>query len=246
SYHEGETAAHYKAKIGIYQELQALGLAASIEKRLLDPQGKLLCIADVYFQTPEGQRVAIEVQRSLISTEKLKQRFENYRSLGIYVLWVGLAQDLRHEFRQGIHHLKLNKMQQCMADNFDSKLYVWSQKHCGLVVAKVQSVEGFRTFKKPRYLVRYQGNDSYSDYFYAPVQVHDLVCSNRLEDGRAIERLLYQVEYRGLVDQYMKSLFLGGSGKPAKSFGNEIHVKAGCGIHSIKELFLGDMNDNPF
>jgi len=237
SYHEGETAAHYQAKVGIYQELQSLGYVAHIEKRFVDQQGKLLCIADVYFQTPEGHGVAIEVQRSLISTEKLKKRFDNYRSLGIYVLWVGLARDLKHQVRGGVHHLKVNRMQQCMAENFDNKLYVWSPEHCGLVVAKLQSIEGYSTIKKPRYLVRYQGNDSYSEYFYGPVKLEELVCSSRDDDGRAIERLLYQVDYKGLVDQYMKDLLLGGAGQPAKSFGNGIHVKQGFGIYSIKELF---------
>lgn len=231
----GETEAHYNAKIQIYEELKLMGLIPHIEKKF-NTDG-VYCIADVYFETPEGNKVAIEVQRSVIATEKLKARFDNYKTLGVHVLWVGLAQDLHHQFRSGIHHLKVNKMQQCMAENFDGKLYLWSAAHRGLVVVKLQSVEGFSTFKKPRYLVRHEGNDSYSDYFYAPVKLQELVCSARDEEGRAIERLLYQVEYLGLVDLYMKQLLLDGEGKPAKSFGDGVQVKAGFGIHSIKELF---------
>ncbi len=224
----GETEAHYNAKIQIYEELKAMGLVPHVEKKF-NTNG-VYCIADVYFEKPDGSKVAIEVQRSLISTEKLNQRFENYRSLGIHVLWLGLAQDLKHQWRLGIHHLKLTKMQQCMADNCDGKLYLWSAAHRGLVILKAQPVEGYSTFKKPRYLVRYKGNDSYSDCFYAPVRLDELVCSSG-------EASVYQVEYLGLVDLYMKQLLLDGEGKPAKSFGDGVQVKAGYGIYSIKELF---------
>jgi hypothetical protein len=78
----GESEQHYNCKLSIFRSLQSLGVQCEVEKKVGGT------IADVYFLDANGNKCAIEVQRSNISTRDLERRTLEYYSNNVYVLWV--------------------------------------------------------------------------------------------------------------------------------------------------------------
>lgn len=85
----GETPAHRACKEAICDSLMASGEADSVE--LERPIGTTN-IADV-FAVIRGFPVAIEVQRSTLSVNTIRQRTMDYHRHGVFVLWLGLLTD---------------------------------------------------------------------------------------------------------------------------------------------------------
>tara|TARA_Y100000310_G_scaffold300838_1_gene336825 strand:- start:1412 stop:2161 length:750 start_codon:yes stop_codon:yes gene_type:complete len=85
-YSNGETELHRKAKRDIYEALSSYRHVelVEVERRLRHVR------ADIYLES-QGRRFAIEVQRSVLTTDDAEQRTEEYRSLGIHVLWLALV-----------------------------------------------------------------------------------------------------------------------------------------------------------
>ena len=83
AYGMGETAAHYEAKLGIYEALRQNPNVknADLEKQL---NGQ---IADVYAEI-NGIPVAIEIQRSQITVEAISSRTAAYHAQRIAVIWL--------------------------------------------------------------------------------------------------------------------------------------------------------------
>jgi competence protein CoiA len=82
---KGETELHHRAKLEMYDALRADPLASEVELEK-DLGGS---IADVYARI-SGVRVAIEIQRSVLSVNDIISRTRKYHLLGIAVLWMGL------------------------------------------------------------------------------------------------------------------------------------------------------------
>lgn len=81
----GETEAHRDCKVQIYNALLGTEAAESVELERRIGQN----IADV-FAIINGFSVAIEVQRSILSVQSIRQRTLQYHQAGVFVLWLGL------------------------------------------------------------------------------------------------------------------------------------------------------------
>jgi competence protein CoiA len=82
---KGETEAHHRAKLAIYDALRAEPHVADVELEK-DLGGS---VADVYARV-SGLPVAIEIQRSSLTVNEIVVRTERYHRVGIAVIWVGL------------------------------------------------------------------------------------------------------------------------------------------------------------
>ena len=83
---KGETIAHLRTKLDIYQYLQKYNhqlRTLEIEKWICDRTLR----SDVYIETDKNT-IAIEVQMTPISVDNISERTEKYHRNGIYVLWV--------------------------------------------------------------------------------------------------------------------------------------------------------------
>lgn len=83
---EGESVQHMAAKLAIYDALRIEPNVTGLE--LEKDFG--ISIADV-FAFISNVPVALEIQRSILSVNEITQRTENYRKLGVAVLWVALS-----------------------------------------------------------------------------------------------------------------------------------------------------------
>lgn len=87
----GESAEHMRAKLAIYDALKVEPNVLELElEKTLDSS-----VADVFARI-NGVAVAIEIQRSALSTFEISRRTENYRRLGIAVLWIALHKPELH------------------------------------------------------------------------------------------------------------------------------------------------------
>lgn len=86
SYGQGETLAHQQAKISIFDALQNNGNVKNLELEKVTGFGS---IADVYAEI-NGQKVAIEIQRSILSTNEIAERTKRYQQNNVAVLWIVL------------------------------------------------------------------------------------------------------------------------------------------------------------
>jgi len=82
---EGESAQHMAAKLAIYDALRTEPNVTGLE---LEKDFRI-SVADV-FAFISNVPVALEIQRSSLSVNEITQRTENYRQLGIAVLWIAL------------------------------------------------------------------------------------------------------------------------------------------------------------
>jgi competence protein CoiA len=82
----GETEAHHRAKLAIYDALKKEPHVTDVElEKNLGGS-----IADVYARIA-GVQVAVEIQRSALTVNEIVSRSEKYHRLHIAVLWIGLA-----------------------------------------------------------------------------------------------------------------------------------------------------------
>jgi competence protein CoiA len=88
SWGRGETQEHYQAKLAIFDGLKSRSRVRDVELE----KNFGTSIADVY-AVINGTPVAVEIQRSNLSVSDITARTENYRRLGVYVLWVSLPKD---------------------------------------------------------------------------------------------------------------------------------------------------------
>lgn len=90
----GESEQHRIIKTEIFNALRDHGKAAvELEKRL-GP-----AITDIYFETKSGQKIAVEVQISKLTMDKIIARTMTYHQLGVYVLWLVPWKDELNERR---------------------------------------------------------------------------------------------------------------------------------------------------
>ncbi len=85
---KGESEAHYRAKLAIYDTLRARDTVRDVE--LEKDFG--VSVADV-FAVIGDKPVAIEIQRSNLTVREINVRTRNYFKLGVAVLWLGLPSD---------------------------------------------------------------------------------------------------------------------------------------------------------
>lgn len=82
SYGEGETEEHLLGKLQIHQWLAQKGITARVEYYL----SKISQRPDIMFQW-RGQQVVIEFQCSPLSVQRIRERNQGYRFLGIHPYW---------------------------------------------------------------------------------------------------------------------------------------------------------------
>lgn len=82
-YGSGESELHRRCKEEIYTSLQFIPwLNCELEK----PIGVVR--PDIYMESKSGRKIAIEVQLSSLSLDRISFRTEQYNRLGVYVLWL--------------------------------------------------------------------------------------------------------------------------------------------------------------
>ncbi|NVN95899.1 MAG: hypothetical protein HXX18_11505 [Bacteroidetes bacterium] len=84
----GETEIHYKTKYDIFNYIKK---GWSVNLKILELE-KWICNnsvrPDIYIETPKGNRIAIEVQATILTVSEIKRRTEIYFNNDIYVLWI--------------------------------------------------------------------------------------------------------------------------------------------------------------
>ncbi|HIJ42510.1 MAG: competence protein CoiA family protein [Rhodospirillales bacterium] len=83
---KGETFAHLTAKSRFRDAFERRGLKVAVEHEVESLLGDRR--ADVMVCSPNGRRVAIELQHNTISVEDIETRTEGYLAAGISVIWV--------------------------------------------------------------------------------------------------------------------------------------------------------------
>lgn len=82
---KSESKEHLRAKILIYNWCREEGMRCYLEHPISTPNGKRR--ADIYVEN-NGNKYAIEVQKSPQDQEVFEKRTESYRSVSIHVIWV--------------------------------------------------------------------------------------------------------------------------------------------------------------
>lgn len=83
---KGETFAHLSAKSLFHGAFQRRGLKVAVEHEVKSLRGDRR--ADVMVWSPNGRRIAIELQHSSTSLEDIETRTESYMAAAISVIWV--------------------------------------------------------------------------------------------------------------------------------------------------------------
>ena len=137
SYGQGETLAHQEAKISIYDALRVNANVKNIELEKITGFGS---IADVYAEI-DGQKVAIEIQRSILSTAEISQRTARYQQNNVAVLWIVL-QKPNHNPRK----YSPSQMERWIHAAYIKRLYFW----IGGESLQAASFRPFKQYVEPR------------------------------------------------------------------------------------------------
>lgn len=90
-YGMGETEAHRRCKMALFDQLRAAGVPCEMEKPLEGVR------PDLFFLWNGKASCAIEIQRSVLSVEEIAARTARYHALGVFVLWLALFDDRLNE-----------------------------------------------------------------------------------------------------------------------------------------------------
>lgn len=101
----GETEQHIRLKLNIFDALREVSQQYALSNVNIETPLKG-AIPDVYFTNRDGETVAIEVQRSILTQEDIVRRTTTYHRLGVYVLWIPLLDRSKcyHEEHGGIRY----------------------------------------------------------------------------------------------------------------------------------------------
>ncbi|MDR0484234.1 MAG: competence protein CoiA [Alphaproteobacteria bacterium] len=142
-YSENESDTHYKCKQDIYLALKTREDCINVdcEKDL----GKIR--ADVYWENLKGEKFAIEVQKSSISTDYIKYKMTRYKELGIYVIWLlpSMLSTAKREARDtdnknnNINLVKPLEWHKYLHKLYFGKLYIW----CGNLDIQVIHLDSY-------------------------------------------------------------------------------------------------------
>lgn len=93
---EGEL--HRKAKKEIKRKLERDNQLREIElEKVIDQEDSR--VADIYLETREGYKIAVEIQCSSQTQKEFEQRTKDYTDKGIYTLWILNSENYRYEKR---------------------------------------------------------------------------------------------------------------------------------------------------
>lgn len=114
-YGQGESEYHRKCKQEIFDCLVNAGgiVCCELERNL----GKV--VPDIYLET-KSKRIAIEVQISCLTMNRIIERTEEYNRLGIYVLWLPI---FNHSILAGVYSPKL--WEKWLHATYYGRVYYW-------------------------------------------------------------------------------------------------------------------------
>lgn len=93
----GESEAHELAKYSIFRALLDAGWPTTVEHGLASEDGLSRRRADILTTHPDGFRMAVEVQHTMISREEIRERTDAYLARGIHTLWVVHTSKRNHQ-----------------------------------------------------------------------------------------------------------------------------------------------------
>lgn len=123
-YGQGESDGHRNCKESIYDHLrqnQDLVKNCELEKNL----GRVR--PDIYFEK-NGQRIAIEVQISNLTMEKIIYRTEQYRRLGVSVLWLPILTGTMWHVYLNSDDYSPKQWEKWLHATYFGRVYYWSRK----------------------------------------------------------------------------------------------------------------------
>jgi len=181
-YGSGESQVHYKCKREIYEALLKNNRCVSceIEKRLNGVR------PDV-FASISGAPIAIEVQKSDISTDEIVRRTSIYKNLGIFVLWLIPAKQPKLLWRDedDIHVCRPKEWEKYLHSMYLGRVYYW---HSDLLVTPYH-FEKYQTYVDSR-----EWYDSYGDQHSA---------GGYLKDSKVYKLpIMYPDEFLDIVDDF--------------------------------------------
>lgn len=146
-YTTNESEEHIKIKLELFNSLKKYSFIKNIEME------KYLgnSIADIYFEK-NNQKIAIEIQLSNLTKEKLIERTLRYKEKGIHVIWI-------HSYNQFLNRINLEDKTICLKDwekwlvsmNF-GKLFLWKKEETLIPVTFEKIFNNKEKLTKNRYI----------------------------------------------------------------------------------------------
>jgi len=111
----GESEKHLKCKMEIYEAIRSLSNVQNCELE----KNFNTNVADVYAEI-DGIKVAIEVQKSILSVNEISLRTKKWNDLGILVLWI-----VAHYDELPVGKVRPKAWEIWLHENYGSRLFYW-------------------------------------------------------------------------------------------------------------------------